>query len=107
MSVTKNLAKYIGDMGINLSELSRKSGVSYSSLYASVGGDKRNRDLRADELTSICLVLHVNPMDFADDSMEKEKQMKNSVKEKPTLNDIRKNNGLNPIPGGDAILTKA
>lgn len=67
MSVTKNIAKYINDIGVNLSELSRKSGVPYSSLYASISGDKRNRELRADELTNICFVLHINPMDFADD----------------------------------------
>lgn len=66
MSVTKNIAKYIRDIGVNLSELSRKSGVPYGSLYASIGDDKKNRDLRADELTDICLVLHINPMDFAD-----------------------------------------
>lgn len=28
MSVTKNIAEYIKEMGINVSELSRKSGVS-------------------------------------------------------------------------------
>lgn len=74
MSVTKNIAKYISDIGVNLSELSRKSGVPYSSLYASVGDDKRNRDLRADELTDICLVLRVNPMDFADSPKEKSEE---------------------------------
>ena len=66
MSVTKNIAKYIKDIGINLSELSRKSGVPYSSLYASLADAKRNRELRANELADICAVLHVNPMDFAD-----------------------------------------
>ena len=74
MSVTKNIAKYISDIGVNLSELSRKSGVPYSSLYASVGDDKRNRDLRADELTDICLVLRVNPMYFADSPKEKSEE---------------------------------
>lgn len=66
MSVTKNIAKYIKDIGINLSELSRKSGVPYGTLYASIGDENRERDLRADELTSICFVLRTNPMDFAD-----------------------------------------
>ena len=37
---------------------------------------------------------------------EKENDVENSVKEKPTLNDIRKKNGLGPIPDGDVILTK-
>lgn len=65
MNVTKNMARYISEMGVNLSELARKSGVPYSALYASVGEAGRNRELRADEMTAICLVLHVNPMDFA------------------------------------------
>ena len=66
MSVTKNIARYVKDIGINLSELSRKSGVAYGSLYASLADDKRERELRANELTDICAVLHINPMDFAD-----------------------------------------
>lgn len=66
MSVTKNIAKYVRDIGINLSELSRKSGVPYMSLYTSLGDDKRERELRADELTDICVVLRINPMDFID-----------------------------------------
>jgi len=66
MNVTKNIAKYVRDTAVNLSELSRKTGIPYSVLYASLREEKRSRDLRADELTSICLVLHLNPMDFAD-----------------------------------------
>ena len=42
-------------MGINLSELSRKSGVAYSALYDSLGEK------------GVCFVLHINPMDFASD----------------------------------------
>lgn len=70
MSVTKNIAKYIKEIGVNLSELSRKSGVTYSSLYASLGKDGRGRELRADELTNICSVLQINPMDFTDKTEE-------------------------------------
>lgn len=66
MNVTKNLASYIQEIGINLSELSRKSGVPYGTLYASLGDKNRERELKANELTAICFVLHVNPMDFAD-----------------------------------------
>lgn len=92
MSVTRNVAKYVKDMGINLSELSRKSGVAYGSLYASLADSKRERELRGEELTSICAVLHVNPMDFADTK-------------KPTLNDMRIEHGLKPIPEGNVVLT--
>lgn len=66
MSVTKNIGKYVKDIGINLSELSRKSGVAYGSLYASLAEEGRGRELRANELTDICYVLRINPMDFAD-----------------------------------------
>lgn len=66
MSVTKNIGKYVKDIGINISELSRKSGVPYGSLYASLCDDRRGRELRANELTSICFVLNIDPMDFAD-----------------------------------------
>lgn len=64
MTVTKNIAQYIKDMDISLSELSRKTGVAYASLYASLG--ERGRELQADELTYICFALHINPMDFAE-----------------------------------------
>ena len=37
LTVTKNIANYVKEMGINISELSRKSGVAYGSLYASLG----------------------------------------------------------------------
>lgn len=67
MTVTKNIAKYINDMGINLSELSRKSGVAYSALYDSLGKEGRGRELRANELADVCFVLRINPMDFASD----------------------------------------
>lgn len=66
MNVTKNVAEYVKSIGINLSELSRKSGIEYSALYASLGDKNRKRELRANELTSICMVLKVNPMDFAE-----------------------------------------
>lgn len=65
LTVTKNIAKYVQDMGINLSELSRKSGIPYGSLYASLGVEGRGRELKADELTDICFVLRINPMDYA------------------------------------------
>jgi predicted transcriptional regulator len=70
VNVTQNVAKYIDDLGINISELSRKSGVPYSSLYASICNKRRARELRANELTSICSVLKVNPMDFAEENTQ-------------------------------------
>lgn len=66
MDITKNVAKYIKDIGVNLSELSRKTEIPYYSLYASLSEDGRGRELRAKELVSICFVLRINPMDFVD-----------------------------------------
>lgn len=66
MNVTKNLAAYLKSTAVNLSELSRRTGISYQVLYASVGDEGRGRELKADELTAICRVLNLNPMDFAD-----------------------------------------
>ncbi|MDD3648471.1 MAG: helix-turn-helix domain-containing protein [Candidatus Dojkabacteria bacterium] len=71
MTVTENIAKYVKDIGVNLSELSRKSGVSYQALYASLSSRSRFRELRANELTDICFILKINPMDFADKPEEK------------------------------------
>lgn len=67
MNVTKNIGNYIRNIGINLSELSRKTNIPYPALYASLGEKGRGRELGADELTSICFVLQINPMDFADE----------------------------------------
>ena len=71
MSVTKNIAKYINDRGINLSDMARKAGVEYSAIYDSLGQKGRGRELRANELTAICTILKINPMDFAEDLGEK------------------------------------
>lgn len=65
-NITKNISEYISAIGINLSDLSRKSGVSYPALYTSLVR-RTGRDLRANELVSICFVLKINPMDFAED----------------------------------------
>lgn len=65
MIVTKNVAKYVREIGINTCELARKIGAPYNSIYRSVGKDEPTRELRADELIAICHVLRVNPMDFA------------------------------------------
>lgn len=67
MNVTKNLAEYLKRTAVNISELSRRTGISYQALYASVGEEGRGRELKANELTAICRVLNLNPMDFADE----------------------------------------
>lgn len=68
---TNRVMDFLRKNGINLSELSRTSGVSYKLLYASVRDKNRKRELRVDEFLSICEVLEVDPGTFA-----KEQSMK-------------------------------
>lgn len=62
---TNKMMNFLKKNGINLSELSRTSGVSYKLLYASVRDKSRKRELRADEFLSICEALEVDPGIFA------------------------------------------
>ena len=68
MNATKNLAAYIKGKAINLSAMSRATGISYNALYDSVASKDRERPLSMDESLKICKFLGVNPMDFADDA---------------------------------------
>ena len=63
-NVTTNLGKYLRKKEVNLSKLSRDTGIQYNLLYASVWDRKRVRELRADEFLSICKALGIEPMDF-------------------------------------------
>lgn len=72
MVVTKNLAEYIKHKAINLSAMSRATGIPYSALYASLGNGTRERPLSADEAVLICKFLGVKVEDFADVPDEKE-----------------------------------
>lgn len=70
MSLEDNLAKYIKGKAINLSDMSRQTGIPYMSLYNSLFNENSGRQLRARELVDICLFLEVDPCDF----MEKVKE---------------------------------
>lgn len=65
-TITSNVSAYVKRMGINLSKMSKDTGISYMSLYDSLSNKDRNRNLKAREFISICKFLNVNPMDFAD-----------------------------------------
>lgn len=67
MGATKNLAKYVRDKAINLSAMSRATGIAYSVLYDSLANKNRERPLSVDEAIIICKFLGVNPMDFAEE----------------------------------------
>ena len=53
-NITENIGDYLRRKRVNLTELSKKTGIHYNSLYASVWDRSRRRDLRANELMSIC-----------------------------------------------------
>lgn len=66
MKISRRIGAYMKDRGFNLSEVARKTGLDYQSLYASLYDDKRDRDLRTEELIPLCIFLNVDPRDFAD-----------------------------------------
>lgn len=65
-SLTKNLSRYVRDKGINVSKMSRDTGIPYMALYDSLLNNERGRAIRGGELIKVCAFLGVNPMDFAD-----------------------------------------
>lgn len=65
---TRILSRYVRDKGINLSKMSRETGIPYMSLYDSLLNENRDRDLRVGEFMGICGYLEVNPMNFAGDA---------------------------------------
>ena len=69
MCVSKNLAEYVNNKGINLSAMSRATGIRRGILHMSLSitvPDNKRRPLKDDELVKVCRFLEVNPMDFAD-----------------------------------------
>lgn len=72
MSLENNLARYIKGRAINLSDMSRQTGISYMSLYNSLFNENSERQLKARELVAVCIFLGVDPRDFADKTGDKE-----------------------------------
>ena len=65
--ITKKLAELIAEQGINISALSRATGIKRGILHASLSAavdDEKRRPLRDDELGKVCRVLKGNPMDL-------------------------------------------
>ena len=67
MKFEKWLAFIIKSKGINLSEMVRKTGLYYPSIYQSLYGKRGSRELRSSEVIAICKYVGVNPLDFADE----------------------------------------
>ncbi len=59
---TTNISNFINRMGINISALSRETGISDGILRRSVV--RRERDLRSDEFMAICKFLKRDPFEF-------------------------------------------
>ncbi len=75
MIVTDNVAAYIEKMGISINAVAKKTGLSRNILYSSLSvGTKKKRELRADELLSICIFLDKDPMDFYCEPKEESEQ---------------------------------
>ena len=64
MEFEKWLASIIKNKGINLAELTRRTYLYYPSIYESLYGKRRSRELRSSEVIAICRYIGVNPMDF-------------------------------------------
>lgn len=65
-AATINVSNYVSKMGINISALSRETGIPDGILRRSIV--KRERDLRAGEFMSICNFLGKPPLDFYPES---------------------------------------
>lgn len=65
-NVTLKVSDYIRKKGINLSKLSRDTGLPYMALYDSLLNTERNRDLRDEEFLEVCAFLSVDPRIFAE-----------------------------------------
>lgn len=68
--ICRKIGAYMKEKGIKLSEVARKTGLDYHSLYASLYDRKRERDLRTEELIPLCIFLNIDPRDFADKNQE-------------------------------------
>ena len=62
---TQRVSEYIRQKGFNLSDISRKTHISYMALYDSLFNEKRERDLRVDEFLALCKHLDVDPILFS------------------------------------------
>ncbi len=65
MSVEEKIAQAVRESGMTIRALSAKSGVPYGRLQPSIRG---HRELRADEFLSLCMVLHIDPVEFCEES---------------------------------------
>lgn len=72
MSLERNIAGYIREKGIQLTVISRATGVPYMALYDTFFNEKKERQIRGKELMAVSDFLGINPKDYVDVSDEKE-----------------------------------
>lgn len=68
MSLEKNIAGFIKEKGIQLTVMSRATGIPYMALYDTFFNEKKERQIRGKELIAVSDFLGINPKDFADSS---------------------------------------
>lgn len=73
LSIARRIGKYMKEKGFNLSEVARKTGLDYQSLYSSLYDKSRKRDLRTEELIPLCIFIGVDPREFAWEGDETER----------------------------------
>ncbi len=66
MNLEKNLAKFIRTKGIQLSVMSRATGIPYMALYDTFYNRKKERQIKGKELIAVSEFLGINPSDFID-----------------------------------------
>lgn len=64
-AVTVKVSEYVRNKGINISKMSRDTGVPYMALYDSLLNSERQRDLRDNEFLEVCDFLGIDPREFA------------------------------------------
>lgn len=68
---TRNLSNYVKEKGINVSNMAKKTGLSYEALRSSLLKESVTRNLRAYEYFKICDFLNINPRDYVGELMSK------------------------------------
>ena len=63
MEITEALSRYIRTNGITLFSIIRRTGISKTAIYSSLG-DGGKRKLRVEEYYKICSAIGVNPTQF-------------------------------------------
>lgn len=66
MSLESKMSDLVKARGVNLSEISRGTGIPYTMLYDSLFNKNRDRPLKASEFLAICKFLDTSPEDFTE-----------------------------------------